>query len=83
MKIENVHMSAIDGWRRLTGTLVWEVAKRKPYELYFEVPESQADHLLPASRKRKYRGQACLILLQPKLSVNQHRNRAYKVRNTS
>lgn len=45
MKIENIHMSTINGWRRLTGTLVWEVAKRKPYDLYFEVPESQADHL--------------------------------------
>jgi hypothetical protein len=45
MKIENIHMSTVDGWRRLTGTLVWEVAERKPYDLYFEVPESQGDHL--------------------------------------
>jgi hypothetical protein len=33
--------TAINGYQRLTAALVWEVANRRTYDLYFDVPDGQ------------------------------------------
>jgi hypothetical protein len=40
-KIENLRETAINGYQRLTAALVWEVANRRTYDLYFNVPDGQ------------------------------------------